>query len=83
MFYGHSSFYRHAFQHYISQDAFFLKAFAQAYALAICQTTDVHEKETLQSLLDAVDKELGMHKAYAKASQQNSSVYTCGLTDHH
>ena len=71
--------YRHAFQHYISQDAFFLKEFAQAYALAICQTTEIHEKETLQSLLDAVDKELGMHKAYAKASQ-HASVST--LIDH-
>lgn len=30
-----------------------------------------------------MDKELGMHRAYAKASEQNCSVYTCGLTDHH
>lgn len=57
---------RHAFQHYVSQDAFFLKAFAQAYALALCQTTDTQERQTLQDLLQGVDKELEMHKAYAK-----------------
>lgn len=58
---------RHAFQHYISQDAFFLKAFAQAYALALCQTAVVEERQTLQSLLEGVDKELELHKAYTKA----------------
>ena len=57
---------RQAFQHYVGQDAFFLKAFAQAYALALVQTTDSEERNTLQTLLAGVDQELKLHQAYAK-----------------
>lgn len=57
---------RRAFQHYVAQDAYFLKAFAQAYALALAQTTESKERSTLQRLLDGVHEELKMHKGYAK-----------------
>ena len=70
---------RHAFQHYVSQDAFFLKAFAQAYALALCQTTDAQERQTLQDLLQGVDKELEMHKAYAKVCLYAAHLISCGM----
>ena len=59
---------RQAFQHYVAQDAFFLKAFAQAYALALGQTPVPEERNTLQALLNGVDAELNLHKGYAKVT---------------
>jgi len=59
---------RQAFQHYVAQDAFFLKAFAQAYALALGQTPVPEERSTLQALLNGVDAELNLHKGYAKVT---------------
>ena len=57
---------RSAFQHYVAQDAFFLKAFAQAYALAMAQTADPEQLKTLQTLLAGVHQELEMHQGFAK-----------------
>ncbi|KAA6428416.1 MAG: hypothetical protein FRX49_01292, partial [Trebouxia sp. A1-2] len=58
---------KQTFQHYVAQDAFFLKAFAQAYALALGQTQVPEERSTLQVLLNGVDAELDLHKGYAKS----------------
>ncbi len=52
----------------MAQDAFFLKAFAQAYALALGQTQVPEEHSTLQALLNGVDAELNLHKGYAKVT---------------
>ena len=52
----------------MAQDAFFLKAFTQAYALALSQTQVPEERSTLQALLNGVDAELNLHKGYAKVT---------------
>ena len=57
---------RRAFQHYIAEDAFFLKAFSQAYALALAQTHDSDHRNTLQTLLAGVEQELKLHQGYAE-----------------
>ena len=50
----------------MAQDSFFLKAFAQAYALAMAQAADDDMRHDLQNLLDGVHQELQMHQGYAK-----------------
>jgi len=67
---------RQAFQHYVAQDAFFLKAFAQAYALALGQTQVPEEHSTLQALLNGVDAELNLHKGYAKVTVLSPAAST-------
>lgn len=57
---------RKAFQHYVAEDAFFLKAFAQAYALAVAQTHNTDQRDTLQTLLAGVEQELKLHHGYAE-----------------
>lgn len=67
---------RQTFQHYVAQDAFFLKAFAQAYALALGQTQVPEERSTLQVLLNGVDAELDLHKGYAKVTVLSPAAST-------
>ncbi len=47
---------------YVAQDAFFLRAFLQAYALALARAADPEE---FRPLLDGVLDELRLHAAYA------------------
>lgn len=57
---------RESFQHYVAQDAFFLDAFARAYALCIAKSPDRDSMRRFKALLDAVDDELELHRSYAE-----------------
>lgn len=57
---------RAAFEHYVGQDAFFLDAFARAYALALAKAPDRAAMRTLQALLAGAIDELELHAAYAR-----------------
>ncbi len=50
---------------YIAQDAFFLDAFARAYALALARSPDRHGLEQFHALIGGVLDELRLHDAYA------------------
>jgi thiaminase/transcriptional activator TenA len=53
------------FQAYVAQDAFFLEAFARAYALALARSPDRHGLETFHTLIAGVLDELRLHAGYA------------------
>ena len=53
------------FAHYVAQDAFFLDAFARAYALGVAHSPDRRALETFADLLAGVRQELRLHTAYA------------------
>jgi thiaminase/transcriptional activator TenA len=54
-----------SFQAYIAQDAFFLQAFAGAYALALAHSDDATSLEDSAALITGAVEELGMHGEYA------------------
>jgi thiaminase/transcriptional activator TenA len=62
---GDGSLERHRFAAFIAQDAFFLDAFARAYALALVRAPDTSSVLTLADLISGVRDELGLHAAYA------------------
>jgi thiaminase/transcriptional activator TenA len=53
------------FQKYIAQDAYFLEAFARAYALAIAYCPDRKGLFDFVELLNGIVEELKMHRQYA------------------
>jgi thiaminase (transcriptional activator TenA) len=57
---------RDRFVAYVEQDAWFLVAFARAYALAIAKAPDLATMEALRSLLDGVLEERRLHEGYAQ-----------------
>lgn len=57
---------REAFTHYVAQDAFFLDAFARAYALGLAKAPDVNTMRTFKALLDGVMEEQHLHAGYAE-----------------
>lgn len=54
------------FQRYVAQDAYFLEAFARAYALAIAYSPDREGLYRFIELLNGVIQELKLHRAYAE-----------------
>lgn len=54
------------FRRYIAQDAFFLGAFARAYALAAARSQDMATFSQLCELLNGVLRELQLHAVYAE-----------------
>ncbi len=56
---------RARFQVYVAQDAYFLDAFARAYALALAKSPDREAVLTFKELLVAVFDELELHRGYA------------------
>lgn len=54
-----------SFQEYVGQDAFFLEAFARAYALALAHSPDQESLRQFAGLLSGVLEELELHKNYA------------------
>ncbi len=54
------------FRRYVAQDAFFLNAFARAYALAVARSPDAETLAAFCELLNGVLSELKLHAAYAK-----------------
>lgn len=56
---------RGRFAGYVAQDAFFLEAFARAYALGVAHSRDRATLEALADLLAGVREELRLHDGYA------------------
>jgi thiaminase/transcriptional activator TenA len=54
-----------SFRGYVAQDAYFLEAFARAYALALAHSPDRHGLEHFHALVGGVLDELRLHAAYA------------------
>jgi thiaminase/transcriptional activator TenA len=54
-----------AFQDYLAQDAYFLEAFARAYALALARSPDAQGMRDFFDLLAGVLDELRLHASYA------------------
>ena len=55
-----------AFKIYVAQDAFFLRAFRQAYALAIAKCNDTETAKIFHKLMAGVLEELNLHKEYSR-----------------
>ncbi|MDP9459278.1 MAG: TenA family protein, partial [Actinomycetota bacterium] len=56
---------RESFAGYVAQDAFFLEAFARAYALGVAHSADRAAMEAWADLLAGVRQELRLHDDYA------------------
>ena len=57
---------RGRFQIYVAQDAYFLEAFARAYALALAKSPDREGIAVFKDLLIGVFEELTLHRGYAE-----------------
>ncbi len=57
---------RASFQVYVAQDAYFLEAFARAYALALAKSPDREGIRVFKDLLVGVFEELALHQSYAE-----------------
>ncbi len=57
---------RGSFEVYVAQDAYFLDAFARAYALALAKSPDREGTEVFKDLLVGVFEELALHRSYAE-----------------
>ena len=57
---------RAAFAGYVAQDAFFLEAFARAYALGVARSPDRAGIDAFAGLLQGVREELRLHASYAQ-----------------
>jgi len=55
-----------AFRRYVAEDAFFLEAFARAYALGIAHSRNSATLRQFHALLNAAIEELRLHAAYAE-----------------
>ncbi len=53
------------FVFYVEQDAFFLEAFARAYALGLAKAPDRETMDAFRELLQGVFEELRLHEGYA------------------
>ena len=58
-----------SFRAYVAQDAYFLDAFARAYACALARSPDRQGVMAFQRLIAGVVEELGLHAAYAERWQ--------------
>jgi thiaminase (transcriptional activator TenA) len=77
---------RAQFEGYILQDAFFLEAFARAYALALARCPDRDGLREFFDLLAGVLDELGLHASYAsrwglRVGDASPTAATLGYTD--
>lgn len=77
---------RQNFQRYIAQDAYFLDAFARAYALALAHSPDQQGLHDFFDLLAGVLEELRLHASYAgqwdvKLSEVTPMQATLAYTD--
>src|SRR4051812_22987127 len=53
------------FRGFVAQDAFFLRAFQKAYALALARSEDAETAAVFCDLIAGVTEELKVHRAYA------------------
>jgi thiaminase/transcriptional activator TenA len=58
-----------SFKGYVAQDAYFLEAFARAYAFCLAYSTSREDIETFADLIAGVRAELELHKSYAQRWQ--------------
>ncbi len=77
---------RARFAAYVAQDAFFLEAFARAYALALAHAPDADGVAAFARLLAGVTDELRLHGGYAKRwgidlRDVRALPATCAYTD--
>lgn len=56
---------RDSFKKYVAQDAYFLRAFAKAYAYALTKAEDERGVRAFHSLIGSVLEELGLHASYS------------------
>ncbi len=56
---------KEAFKRYVAQDAFFLRAFRKAYALAIAKCDDLEKAKIFHKLMGGVLEELNLHNSYS------------------
>jgi thiaminase/transcriptional activator TenA len=54
-----------SFKAYVAQDAYFLEAFARAYAFCLAHSEAREDIESFADLIAGVREELGLHKGYA------------------
>lgn len=54
-----------SFRFYVAQDAYFLEAFARAYAFALARSPDRHGIQAFHALIAGVLQELRLHATYA------------------
>jgi len=54
-----------SFKRYVAQDAYFLEAFARAYAFCLAHSSSRQDIESFADLIGGVREELELHKAYA------------------
>ena len=74
------------FRSYVAQDAYFLEAFARAYAVALAHSPDRHGLRAFHGLIDGVLHELELHATYAvrwhvDLSQVEPTSATLAYTD--
>jgi thiaminase (transcriptional activator TenA) len=62
---GRGTLPRDAFRGFVAQDAFFLDAFARAYAMALVRSPDRASARTFAELVSGVREELDLHAEYA------------------
>jgi thiaminase/transcriptional activator TenA len=67
---------RHHFQAYLAQDAYFLDAFARAYALALAHSPEQQGRRAFFELLAGVFEELRLHEGYAARWEVHLSSVT-------
>lgn len=75
---GDGSLPRSRFADYVSQDAFFLQAFARAYSLAAAKAPDFDAFACLHDLAGGVLQELNLHTAYAVSWQVDLTKVQAG-----
>lgn len=66
---GDGSLPKEKFAYYVSQDAFFLEAFARAYSIAAAKAPDWESFQTFHALAEGVLQELNLHQGYAESWQ--------------
>ena len=65
-----------SFKRYVGQDAYFLDAFARAYAFCLAHSTSREDLRDFAELIGGVLDELKLHKAYAERWQVDLAVVT-------
>jgi thiaminase/transcriptional activator TenA len=61
---------RAVFRHYVAQDAFFLRTFLKAYALAAAKCDDFEGAQIFHELMSGVLDELKLHASYSRDPKQ-------------
>ena len=65
-----------SFKGYVAQDAYFLEAFARAYAFCLAHSTTREDLHDFADLIAGVRDELELHKAYAERWQVDLTAVT-------